>query len=189
MSRPVVVSLLVAALILVAGCGGSGSGGAEPTPEAGAADNTGGSGGSGGGDGSTGGNAADIPTITEGYYTTGTTHVEVSGEASQTADVELIGAASGTFPDGTVLQFASGEGEKGVSVVIGIDKESGASIAFTSAAIVAGGGAEQDCSFNLDKNDASGISGSFACSGLAGLVPGGITETTVNLNATFAANR
>lgn len=185
--------LLISSLTLLAACGSGtnpAGGGDSPTDamaaEAAATEDPGGG---GTGDGSTGGTVQDIPTIADGYYKTGTAHVEVSGDKSQTVDVELIGAASGTFTGSTVLQYFTGEGADGVSVVIGFDKEAGASIAITSGVIVAGGGPEQDCSFSLDRNDASGIGGSFACSGLAGMVAGALTTNTVNIQATFTANR
>jgi hypothetical protein len=191
MARIVAIILLVASLTLLAACGGSnpaGAGGSATdaaAPGAAATEDAGG----GSGDGTTGGVVHDIPAITDGYYATGTAHVRLSGDKSQEVDVELIGAASGTFTGATVLQYAAGEGNEGVSVVIGLDKDAGASIAFTSAVVVAGGGPEQGCSFNLDRNEASGIGGTFACSGLAGLTPGAVTTSNVNLEATFTANR
>ena len=193
MARLVAIILLIASLTFLAACGG----GSNPADGGGSATDaatteataTADSGGGGSGNGTTGATAHDIPTIADGYYKTGTAHVEVSGDKSQTVDVELIGAASGTFTGSTVLQYFTGEGTEGVSVVIGFDKESGASIAFTSAVIVAGGGAEQGCAFNLDRNDAAGIGGSFSCSGLAGLVAGALTTNTVNIQATFTADR
>ena len=192
MARIVASILLIASLTLVAACGGSnpaGGGGSATDSASTDAAATEDAGGGGSGDGTTGGVVQDMPTIADGYYATGTAHVEISGDKSQTVDVELIGAASGTFTGSTVLQYTTGEGNEGVSVVVGLDKASGASIAFTSAVVVAGGGPEQHCSFNLDRNEASGIGGSFACSGLAGLAPGGLTTSSVNLEATFTANR
>lgn len=192
MARLVAIILLIASLTLLAACSGSNpAGGGGSATDAAAADAaaTEDAGGGGSGDGSTGGVVHDIPTITDGYYKTGTAHVEISGAKSQTADVELIGAASGTFTGSTVLQYVTGDGNEGISVVIGLDPEAGASVAFTSAVVVAGGGPEQGCTFNLDRNDASGIGGSFACSGLAGMAAGALTTENVNLAATFTANR
>jgi hypothetical protein len=193
MSRIGASILLMASVTLLAACGGgatpAGGGGSETDSAVTDVTTSEDSGGGGGGNGSNGGAVQDIPTIADGYYKTGTAHVEVSGDKRQTADVELIGAASGTFTGSTVLQYLTGEGSEGVSVVIGFDKEAGASIAFTSSVVIAGGGPEQGCSFNLDRNDATGIGGSFACSGLAGMSPGALTTNSVNLAATFTANR
>lgn len=193
MTRSVAIILLLASLSLIAACGGAanpaGGNGSATDAAATEATATEDAGGGGAGNGTTGGVVHDIPTIADGYYQTGTAHVEISGAKSQTADVGLIGAASGTFTGSTVLQYVTGEGNDGISVVIGLDKDAGASIAFTSAVVVAGGGAEQGCSFNLDRNDASGIGGSFACSGLAGLAAGALTTSSVNIAATFTANR
>jgi hypothetical protein len=186
--------LFLASITLFAACGGgtkpAGGGGSESDATVTDATTTEDSGGGGGGgNGTTGGAVQDIPTIADGYYKTGTAHVEISGDKGQTVDVELVGAASGTFTGSTVLQYVAGEGNEGVSVVIGLDQATGASVGFTSAVVVAGGGPEQGCSFNLDRNDASGIGGSFACSGLAAMSPGALTTSSVTLAATFTANR
>jgi hypothetical protein len=190
MTRLLSITLLIASLTLLAACGGGsnpaggGSGAGDSATDAAPTGDSG-----GGGDQTTSTAVHDIPTIADGYYKTGTAHVEITGDKSQTVDLELIGAASGTFTGSTVLQYVAGEGDQAVSVVVGLDKESGASIAVTSAVVFAGGGPEQGCSFNLDRNEASGIGGTFACSGLDGLSAGAVTTSKVNVQATFTANR
>ena len=190
MARLMAIALLIASLTIVAACGGGSTpaGGGSGTDSA-VTDGTTTEDSGSGGDGTTGGAVQDIPTIADGYYKSGTAHVEITGDKSQTADVELVGAASGTFTGSTVLQYIVGEGNDAVSVVIGLDTESGASVAFTSAVVVAGGGPEQGCSFKLDRNEASGIGGTFACSGVAAMSPGAVTLSNVNLAATFSADR
>jgi len=139
----------------------------------------------GGGGGSGGG---DIPTIADAMYMTGSVHVEVSGDKSQTVDAELVGGASGTFSGQTILTYIVGEGQEAVTVGISVSAESGATIAFSSAVLVAGGGADQGCSFGLDKNDAAGIAGTMSCSGVEGLTTG-LETPIVKIEAAFSANR
>jgi hypothetical protein len=177
---------LVAALSL-AGCGGGGDGG----------------GGGGGGDDGTdaaatpageeiteapagGPETGDIPTIADALYTGGTTHFEVSGDKSLTVDAPLVPGASITTGGLTMLYYLIGEGEEGITLNVQIAQDSGAAISLTSKTVFAAGGQTEGCRFEFTRNDASGLSGTFACSSLPGLGLGGYI---VDVNGTFSADR
>ena len=190
------ISLVVALGLLLASCGsstpGTAGGSASVNPSAPAASN----------DAasppdetvapsvaSTVGGGGTIPTIAEGRYTAGKSHFEISGEASETVDADLAAAASVTAEGLTLLSYSAGSGATGVVAHVVFNPDLGPSISYQSAKLVTAGGVPEGCHVELTKNDASGLAGTFSCTGLDALVPGAVTTTKVNVNGTFSANR
>ncbi len=184
---PAGLALALVAILSLAACGGGGSGGdggngdaTSPTATlAGEEPTTAPAAGGGGG---------DVPTIADGVYMAGTAHIEVSGDKSLTVDAPLVPGASITTNGATLLYYVVGEGEDAVSLNVFVTSDSGPGINLTSAAIITAGGPDEGCRFEFSRNDGSGITGTFTCSDLVGLSPGGLEQPTVDVKGTFSAD-
>lgn len=180
---------LIAALSFAA-CGGGGSGGGgdsgggdatspaetpapeEPT-EAPAA------GGRGGG---------DIPVLANGTYTGGTAHLKVSGDKTLNVDLPLQTITSTTLDGFTLLTYSAGDGQANVALNVVVDPETGPAFSLSSAPVFTGGGRGEGCTFEFNRNDGSGVSGTFACSNLEGMSAEGAERPTVDIKGTFSAD-
>lgn len=182
-------SLVLALLVLLsfAACGGG----------------TGGGGTDGGGDGTNpGGTAAgetptqapaaggggDLPDIADGLYAAGTVHLEVSGDKSLNVDLALIPGASSTTNGATLLVYGSVEGQDATALTI-VLAEAGNGFNLTSPVVLSAGGRASGCRFEVTRNDGSGLQGTFSCSGIDGMVAGGLENPQIDVRATFSADR
>lgn len=188
------IALPVALGLLLASCGSSTPGGAAGSapvvPSVAAASNdsesptdeTQPSAGGGGGGGS-------IPTIADGRYKGGTAHIEVSGDVNETLDAALSPVVSITTSGLTALTYSTGSATTQVVVNVVFNPDTGPAISYQSAKVLAAGGVSEGCHVELTKNDASGLAGTFSCSGLEGLAPGAVDPAKVDLKGTYSADR
>ncbi len=180
--------LALLALLSFAACGGG----------------TGGSGTDGGGDGTNSGETAagetptqppaaggggDLPDIADGLYAAGTVHLEVSGDKSLNVDLALIPGASSTTNGATLLFYGSGEGQDATALTIVLEAEAGPGFNLTSPVVLSAGGRASGCRFEVTTNDGSGLEGTFSCSGIDGMVAGGLENPQIDVRATFSADR
>jgi hypothetical protein len=192
-------SLFVAVSLaaVLAACGGSGGGGAatgSPTdappvdapaptepPAAGAPT-----------DAAPGGQPAgggEIPALADGLWSGGTFKADFGGTHPLSVEAPLTAGTSitsggftslfyslGTQPDLTVVQFV-------------LDPATGGAINFTSPTVLVAGGPAEGCVTTVDKNDASGIAGTFTCPDMPGMLIGSNDEVRNSVNATWSAER
>lgn len=134
------------------------------------------------------GNAGGIaaPAIGDASYTSGTAHVEVTGQRSLSTDATLVPGASLTAGGSTLLLYGAGEGQEAVVISISNGQDSGLSMTITAPSLITGGDGSSGCAFDLSRNDDSGLTGTFDCRGLATV---GLDAATVDVKGSFAAER
>jgi hypothetical protein len=183
--------LVIPATILIAACAASTSptaGGATAT--SGGTTSTGGTT-SSGGTTSGGGTAVSMPTIADGAFKSGTTHVEISGGRNETFDVSTGGDV--TTGGTTLLVFASSDNQRVVQMSFLPPGEADPGIfttATTSGTAVGGalsGTWGKECQVKFTRNNASGLSGEFTCKDAAGL--SGLVTMNANVKGTFSVER
>ena len=165
---------------------------------------TGGGGTDGGGDGTNPGETAagetpteapaaggggDLPDIADGLYAAGTVHLEVSGDKSLNVDLALIPGASSTTDGATSLFYVSGEGQDATALSIVLEAEAGPGFNLSSPVVISAGGRAEGCRFEFTRNDGSGLTGTLSCSGIDGMVAGGLENPQIDVRATFSADR
>jgi hypothetical protein len=175
------VAIFTLAAVLAAGCGSSST--ANPTVDSGATavdeptvDANQPAGGGGG----------DVPVIADGSYTSGTSHVEVSGGKDLTADAALAVGASQTIEGTTLLLYQGGEGDNGIVFSVANASPDGPGITLTTAVVITGGDRNSGCTIEFTRNDGSGLAGTFDCVDLQGV--GGYLGT-VDVKGSFSAER
>jgi hypothetical protein len=186
--RPASIALFLILGLLIASCGTSspgasvGAGASQPavTPSEGNGQPI---------DETTPPAGGSFPAIVDGQYTGGKAHLEVSGGKSLTVDLDLGVAASVTTSGTTLLWYSSGSGQDLISLQVIMAPDTGSAINLSSNIVLAVGAAENGCRISVDKNDGSGIAGTFDCPGLPGMTPGGTQALTVNVKGTYSANR
>lgn len=182
MRRLGIIAVVISLAVLTTGCSSSSTGNAtDPTVVA-------------SDDGATidpneppagGGGGGDVPVIEDATYTGGTAHVVVSGQKSVTVDAPLVVGASVTVEGTTLLSYHGGDGQDAVTFSVTNSPDTGPAIIVTTAFLITGGDRSTGCTIELTRNDGSGVSGTFACSGLRSVVD----QATVDVNGTFSANR
>ena len=165
---------------------------------------TGGGGTDGGGDGTNPGETAagetptqalaaggggDLPDIADGPYAAGTIHLEVSGGKSLNVDLALMPGASSTTNGATLLFYVSGEGQDATALTIVLEAEAGPGFNLSSPVVISAGGRAEGCRFEFTRNDGSGLTGTLSCSGIDGMVAGGLENPQIDVRATFSADR
>jgi hypothetical protein len=131
----------------------------------------------------------EIPTLADGLWTSGTFKAEFAGSDPLSVEAPLTAGTSitsggftslfyslGTQPDLTVVQFV-------------LDPATGGAINFTSPTVLLAGGPAEGCVTTVDRNDASGIAGTFTCPELPGMMIGSNAEVRDSVNATWSAER
>jgi hypothetical protein len=171
----VVVGLVLAACASPAGGEPETSGGAQPSGAA-EASQAGGGGGDGGG--------LDA-TLSDGAWTGGEAHIDVSGDATATADAPLTPTLSLTDSASTNLIYTN---EAGALIGIAIYVDSFA-ISITTAEVVAGSGTTTTCSVDWHSTADNNLSADFDCPNSPSFTASGSTAGTVNIRGSFTATR
>lgn len=171
----VVVGLVLAACASPAGDEPETSGGAGPS----AAAEVGQAGGDGGG-----GGGLDA-TLSDGSWTGGEAHIDVSGDATATADAPLTPTLSLTDSASTNLVYTS---EAGVLIGIAIYADSFA-ISVTTAEVVAGSGTTTTCSVDWHSTADDNLSADFDCPNSPSFTASGSAGGTVDIRGSFTATR
>ena len=174
----VVVGLVLAACGSPAGGEPETSSGGEPSAAA-EASQAGGDGGSGGG-----GGGLDA-SLSDGTWTGGEAHIDVSGDATTSADAPLTPTLSLTDSSSTNLVYTS---EAGVLIGIAIYSDSFA-ISITTAEVVAGGGTTTTCSVDWHSTADNNLSADFDCPDSPSFNASGGTAGTVDIRGSFTATR
>jgi hypothetical protein len=184
-ARLTAATCLVAALAIVAACGGT-PGATTPgtsQPPGGQATPTGGGtpttapvvtpgGGSGG------------ATLPDGNWTAGTVHAVISGPISATIDAPLVPANSVSGQGQTSLIYVAEEGATQISIAIYPDD---VAISVVTGTFVGGGG-ETDCDASITRADANAVEGRVICTNAPVINMSGV-QSLVNIDATFSATR
>ena len=178
--------LLVVVLVLAA-CGGSaattapdGSGSAPTAPPDGQSAEPTAPPASQGGNGGTG----SVPTLTDGDWTAGTAHADVTGDVSATLDANLLVGLATTQGAATQLTYTTTDGQ--ISVAInGPD----VSVSVSNGQWVGGGGTTTMCTSTFTKGDATNVAGTVTCNGSPIIDASGVAGKSANLVVTFEASR
>jgi len=111
----------------------------------------------------------------------GSATYSVSGGYSSSGELPLLQNVANAFDgDGWLLTFGSGNGQGDVLQVATVG---GTFVAtFSNGGVIIGGSGDAGCTSNLTRNDASGVEGTFSCSGVPGLV--NHAPTTVDFSGT-----
>lgn len=168
----VVVGLVLAACASPAGGEPETLSGAQPSAAAEASQGGGGGGG------------LDV-TLSDGAWTGGEAHIDVSGDATATADAPLTPTLSLTDSASTNLIYTS---EAGALIGIAIYVDSFA-ISVTTAEVVAGGGTTTTCSVDWHSTADNNLSADFDCPNSPSFTASGSTAGTVNIRGSFTATR
>jgi hypothetical protein len=187
------VVLVLAGLLLGAGCS---SGSDDSTASANPASNTAnpnesgsnsndGSNGDGNGDASNGSDEPhdlEVPAVENGNWTGGTLHMEVTGDAEATFDAP----GSGSTLDG-VTSAAFTEAPNTVSIGLGGDTES--AISLTAGGVSTVGGFRTNCTIDFTKSEASSLAADFACDDLDAVGTGTTDIKTIDVTGNFTLTR
>ncbi|MEP7040689.1 MAG: hypothetical protein ABI864_03850 [Chloroflexota bacterium] len=177
------LALLTIVAITVACSPGSSSGGesrgAEPSTGSQPSRAAASSGGGGGGSGGIG------KTLADGQWTSGTAHLDYSGDKSGSFDAPLFAITSLTTGGTSVLTFI--DTEKGLSATVAIYPDSFA-VSVTTAAFTGGAGTTTNCTVTYQAGDEHNIEASFNCQNAPVIFTTG-GNGTVNLEGTLSASR
>ncbi len=178
-----VLLVVLVFLAVVAGCGGTAAPGtsasvgtaATPPPEVEPPDD--------------GGGAVDNPPLVPATYTTGTLHLEVTGDVNKTLDLPLQANASFTAEESTILSYGDASGAGG-GIILSADVN-GFTVSSTEISL---GGSNQDanvCAVVVTQSDASRVAGTIDCRGILGVVTSGANprNVTVDVRGTYEASR
>jgi hypothetical protein len=181
--RPALLLTLISVAILMAACGGTVTPAVDATLPVGGVPTVPGGGGGGGAAN------AGLPTIADGAYKSGTTHIELSGGRNETFDV---GVGSGiTSAGNTILGFTSADNTKVVQMsFLAPGQGAGALSVSTNVASTVfstAGAWGQECQVKITRNNASGLSGEFSCKDAPGV--SGLTALKINVKGTFSVER
>jgi streptogramin lyase len=130
------------------------------------------------------------PPLVDAKYTTGTFHVEVTGDVTKTFDAALQGSVSFTSEGSTILSYADPTTGDGGGVVLSAAVNG---VTVSSPAISTGGSNADSnvCAVVVTQSDASRVAGTFDCRRVLGVVAAATSATnvTVDVRGTFEANR
>ena len=126
----------------------------------------------------------NAPAIADALYMTGTAHIEVTGGRSLTTDATLVPGASMTTGGTTLLLYGAGEGQDAVVISISNGPGTGLAMTITAPQLTTGGDGSTGCGFDITRNDATGITGSFSCRGISTV---GLDLTNVDVSGSFTA--
>lgn len=137
----------------------------------------------GDGDGGDGG-GLDV-TLSDGAWTGGEAHIDVSGDATATADAPLTPTLSLTDSASTNLIYTSAAGAL-IGIAIYVDSFA---ISITTAEVVAGGGTTTTCSVDWHSTADNSLSADFDCPNSPSFTAAGSTPGTVTIRGSFTATR
>ena len=172
--------LLVA--VLVAACGSSATPGSTTEPAA----DQGGQTANAPDDAPAPGGGVVAPSVADAIYMSGTTHIEVSGQRTLTADATLVPGASMTTAGTTLLMYGAGEGQEAIVVSIANGPDTGLAMTINAPQIITAGDGSTGCAFEITRNDDAGLAGSFTCRGISTV---GLDMATVDVAGSFSAER
>ncbi|MGE0601451.1 MAG: hypothetical protein AB7J35_18550 [Dehalococcoidia bacterium] len=186
MRRRTYLLLLVIPLIAVfAACGGggddddddSGSPGDSPFAPKDTKD-------SGSSSGSPSSSKVTIAEFEDGNFSTGTVHVEVTGDVKTSFDADGSGIATNGF---ALLTFTSGNNAIQMTFSRGAGEDPGG-LAVTTEKVVTGGAWGADCSQKITDSDKE-LKGEFECKDVDGIAPGSIKSYKVSVKGNFTLSR
>jgi hypothetical protein len=177
------VVLVVAGLLLGAGCSSdsddssaSGEPASNTTPDSQASNS------SDDGGGNDEPHDAEIPAVDDGNWTSGTIHMEVTGDREATFDA----AGSGSSLDG-VTSAAFTDASNAVSIGLGGSEES--AISLTADGVSTVGGFRTNCTIDFTEVEASSLAADFECNDLEAISTS-VTETyTIDVTGNFTLTR
>ena len=98
-------------------------------------------------------------TLSDGSWTDGVVHVEMSGDATASFDADLVSANSFTDGESTTLYYV-GAGGEGVGLAIYPDSWA---ISVTTAEMTGGAGTTTECTVNYQSAEDTNVAGEFSC--------------------------
>jgi hypothetical protein len=131
----------------------------------------------------------EIPALTDGLWTSGTFKAEFAGSDPLSVEAPLTAGTSITSGGFTSLFYSLGTQPNLTVVQFVLDPTTGGAINFTSPTVLLAGGPAEGCVTTVDKNDASGIAGTFTCPELPGMMIGSNAEVRDSVTATWSAER
>ena len=140
-----------------------------------------------GGDGGTGNGA--IPSLSDGQWTAGKAHADVTGDVSDNVDGTIMESLAITTDQNTTLMYFSADATKQIAVALAGGT---ASVSVTTPSWVGGGGttAGAECNVSFTKTDDKALAGTVTCTKAPVLSVGSLTaDQFADMNVTFDATR
>jgi len=106
-----------------------------------------------------GANGSGGISLSDGSWTDGVVHVEMSGDATASFDANLVSANSITDGQSTTLYYV-GDGGEGVGLAIYPDSWA---ISVTTAELTGGAGTTTECTVNYQSAQDTSVAGEFSC--------------------------
>lgn len=184
------VALLLAGLVLGAGCSSdsndantSDNPASNATPENRSGDDSKSDGGNGeGSNGNEEPHDLEVPAVDNGNWTGGNIHVEVTGDREASFDAP----GSGSTLDG-VTSAAFTEAPDTVSIGLGGSEES--AISLTAGGVSTVGGFRTNCTIDFTKSDASNLAADFECNDLEAISTSAAETFTIDVKGNFLLTR
>ena len=140
-----------------------------------------------GGNGGTGNGA--IPALSDGQWTAGKAHADVTGDVSDNVDGTIMESLAITTDQNTTLMYFSADATKQIAVALAGGT---ASVSVTTPSWVGGGGttAGAECNVSFTKTDDKALAGTVTCTKAPVLTVGSLTaDQFADMNVTFDATR
>jgi hypothetical protein len=174
-----VIVLVLAVLLVGAGCGGDDDDSASSDAAGSTAEGTSKTTEAPADDGASSSNSGDLPTLGDASYAKGTAHFEVSGDKDASYDLLGGGATTGGF---TTLSFRD-DGTGATLAIVWGDSESDPAVALAGEDFATGGTIGKECSVSVDTSDATSVAGEFECKDMPGV--GGVQELKLDAKGSF----
>ena len=140
-----------------------------------------------GGNGGTGNGA--IPSLSDGQWTAGKAHADVTGDVSDNVDGTIMESLAITTDQNTTLMYFSADATKQIAVALAGGT---ASVSVTTPSWVGGGGttAGAECNVSFTKTDDKALAGTVTCTKAPVLSVGSLTaDQFADMKVTFDATR
>lgn len=139
---------------------------------------------SGGGGGGTGG----VPALSDGDWTAGVAHADVSGDVSGTIDAPLLVGLATTSGTTTQLTYVATDGSGQIGVAI---NDGTVAVSVSTTGWVGGGGTTEgaQCSATFSKGDATSVAGTVTCTRAPVIDSTGAQNKFADITVTFEASR
>jgi hypothetical protein len=177
------VLTLVAAGLVLGGCGGGSSNKSSTTESSSSAPNTGPADSSSPDSTDSAAKPSGIPKIADQTWSTGRIHVELSGDKSANFESDGSGATLGGVTSAAFAQNVPNV----ASIGLGGGEES--AISLTAGGVSTVGGFSTKCSISFTKNDDAGLAADFACDGLDAVATSSTDAFKVNVKGHFTLTR
>ncbi len=135
--------------------------------------------------GDVGGTGGIDTALTDGNWTGGSVHVEMSGDATGSLDADLLSANSITDGQSTTLFYT---GAEGVGVGVAIYPDSWA-ISVTTSDLTGGGGTTTECTVTYESVEDDNVAGAFSCPNSPVFTLAAGSAGTVTFEGSFDATR